>query len=195
MKNYHFIINDDEFRPIYFKNVNNIIIDLRDYAINSKGKVYNIKDRNFEAPVRTSKAYSYVLNKQEVSVRELLKKMWSVKTTFERTDILNALIKEYDLKKHIKNPKIEKSFRFYGTRLRLIMDFKKVSNKQLAYELGIPINNIDYYRDCKKEPNSLIISRLAYYFKIDRAFFENEDYTLELNLKLTENKYDIFYNE
>jgi len=195
MKNYHFIINDEEFRPFYYINVYNEEVFLKEYAVNVKGKVYNLNSRTFESPVRTSHTFSYILEGKEFTVKALLKYIWRIKTKEERNLILKELLSEYDLKQKITLFPITTSeiLKFYGKRLKLLMDFKNISIEQLAGDLNIPVKNIEYYIDLKKIPNSIIIGRLAVYFKIDRAYFEMENWVLTLDLTLNKNNYDILY--
>lgn len=195
MKNYHFLINNEEYKPFYFINQNNEEIFLKDYGVSVKGKVYNVTSKTFETPVRTGHAFSYVFEGREYSVKGLLKFIWKIKTKEERNLILKQLLSEYDLKQKVNIYPITtfEILKFYGKRLKLLMDFKNITSEQLAGDLNIPVKNIEYYIELKKIPNSIIVGRLANYFKIDRAYFEMENWTLTLDLNLTKNNYDIFY--
>jgi len=196
MKNYHFVLNDEEYRPIYYINLKKEVIYLKNYAISIKGKVFNLNSRRFEIPVRSSGTYCYTLDNEEYSVRGLLKYIWKIRTKEERLTILNKLLREYDIKQSLNVIlQEEQSLKFYGNRLKLLMDFKKIAIEELANELSIPVNNLRQYTASIKNPNSIIIARLATFFNIDRAFFQNDDWDLKLTLTFNKNKYDIFYNE
>ena len=170
------------------------------YFINEKGFVYTIVTKNSLRPVfgKKDNKVTYIFCHKGKTYREdlfaLLNKYYPniTKEQFENEIILglkevfgdSIILHSNTLAKKSNNPNNSYEKRFYGERLKLLMVANGITEKDLSDEMLIPIEFVKSYLRSDKRPTDAVVSRLSIKFCVESAYFIDNEYSLNLTVKL-----------